>query len=414
LAVRIYSLARELKLDSNVLVDICSKAGVLGKGALAGLTEDEILRVKSFIAGGGSKAASSAPRAAVATMVARAAEARPLRRKDFLTVSPSSTSPSATSLSATSLAAGTAGRQSVASTPSPMTRPASTTLASRPPILRTAPPSSSRPPVKRPIVKRPPAIRLAPLPAVEQPMLTPASLERPSGRSEPDGNASMESARFRAGEVAEDRRRRSVKPSESPSPNSGDYGEDAQVSAVDREEPDPIGNQNPKSSNPAASPIVPASIDDSSPTVAEHLSHGRRGASIGLSTRRSKVEPRANKKRLVPLHELLKLRSHEPNNLFNATFGLLLAFAIPLSICLKVYVLDLGNSFLDVVVAGVCGLATSFLVVFLYSKRRESVSIRRWKQSVLEVAGRCGVANPELNDLIAKQYPKLSKLWQRS
>ena len=38
MAVRIYSLAKELKLDSKVLVDICTSAGVLGKGsALASL-----------------------------------------------------------------------------------------------------------------------------------------------------------------------------------------------------------------------------------------------------------------------------------------------------------------------------------------------------------------------------------------
>jgi len=33
LAVRIYSLAKELKLDSKVLVDICTDAGVTGKGS---------------------------------------------------------------------------------------------------------------------------------------------------------------------------------------------------------------------------------------------------------------------------------------------------------------------------------------------------------------------------------------------
>jgi len=32
LAARIYALAKELKLDSKVLVDLCAKAGVTGKG----------------------------------------------------------------------------------------------------------------------------------------------------------------------------------------------------------------------------------------------------------------------------------------------------------------------------------------------------------------------------------------------
>ena len=47
--VRIYSLAKELKLDSKVLVDICTSAGVTGKGsALASLTDEEVERVKAY------------------------------------------------------------------------------------------------------------------------------------------------------------------------------------------------------------------------------------------------------------------------------------------------------------------------------------------------------------------------------
>ena len=57
MAVRIYALAKELKLDSKELVDICTKAGVPGKGsALASLTEDEVEKVKQFLKGGGPKA----------------------------------------------------------------------------------------------------------------------------------------------------------------------------------------------------------------------------------------------------------------------------------------------------------------------------------------------------------------------
>jgi translation initiation factor IF-2 len=56
LAVRIYALAKELKLDSKELVDICTKAGVPGKGsALASLTEDEVEKVKQFLKGDGPK-----------------------------------------------------------------------------------------------------------------------------------------------------------------------------------------------------------------------------------------------------------------------------------------------------------------------------------------------------------------------
>ncbi|MCE9607460.1 MAG: translation initiation factor IF-2 [Planctomycetia bacterium] len=68
MVVRIYSLAKELKLDSKVLVDICTRAGVPGKGsALASLTEEEVVKVKNFMAGGGAKAAAASAPVAVAT-----------------------------------------------------------------------------------------------------------------------------------------------------------------------------------------------------------------------------------------------------------------------------------------------------------------------------------------------------------
>ena len=55
MAVRIYALAKELKVDSKELVDICTKAGVPGKGsALASLTEEEVEKVKQFLKGGGT------------------------------------------------------------------------------------------------------------------------------------------------------------------------------------------------------------------------------------------------------------------------------------------------------------------------------------------------------------------------
>jgi len=58
LAVRIYALAKELKLDSKDLVDICTSAGIPGKGsALASLSEDEVAKVKQFINGDGKAAA---------------------------------------------------------------------------------------------------------------------------------------------------------------------------------------------------------------------------------------------------------------------------------------------------------------------------------------------------------------------
>lgn len=89
MAVRIYALAKELKLDSKILVDICAKAGVTGKGsALASLTDDEAAKVKAFVSGGGAKA-PAAPAAPAAVKVAvgagvATAEAPVFRREDYI------------------------------------------------------------------------------------------------------------------------------------------------------------------------------------------------------------------------------------------------------------------------------------------------------------------------------------------
>ncbi len=62
MAARIYSLAKELNIDSKLLVDICAKAGLPGKGsALASLTDDEVGKLKAYLAGGGRAPAPKAP-----------------------------------------------------------------------------------------------------------------------------------------------------------------------------------------------------------------------------------------------------------------------------------------------------------------------------------------------------------------
>lgn len=48
--VRIYTLAKDLKLDSKELVDLCNKIGITGKGsALASLEDEEVLRIKKHL-----------------------------------------------------------------------------------------------------------------------------------------------------------------------------------------------------------------------------------------------------------------------------------------------------------------------------------------------------------------------------
>lgn len=62
MAVRIYSLAKELDIDSKELVDVCARAGVTGKGsALASLSDDEVVKIKDFLKGGSDSPAPSKP-----------------------------------------------------------------------------------------------------------------------------------------------------------------------------------------------------------------------------------------------------------------------------------------------------------------------------------------------------------------
>ena len=63
--IRIYALAKELVMDSKELVELCKKAGVTGKGsALASLTDDEVVKLKAYLTGGGSKSKPAAKSAA--------------------------------------------------------------------------------------------------------------------------------------------------------------------------------------------------------------------------------------------------------------------------------------------------------------------------------------------------------------
>jgi translation initiation factor IF-2 len=65
LASRIYSLAKELKLDSKELVDVCAKLGIRGKGsALASLTDDEEAKLREHFKNPGAAAAPKGKQAA--------------------------------------------------------------------------------------------------------------------------------------------------------------------------------------------------------------------------------------------------------------------------------------------------------------------------------------------------------------
>jgi translation initiation factor IF-2 len=151
LPARIYSLAKELKLDSKVLVDICTSAGVTGKGsALASLTDEEVDRVKAYIAGGqGARtAAPSRPRPAAATTTAEAPPdvSQAVRREDYIAP------------------AGAADKVPVLSGP----------------LRRKKPGDGEQQPPARPAAPKSPGIKLAPLPTAVQPPAKPAPAEAPA------------------------------------------------------------------------------------------------------------------------------------------------------------------------------------------------------------------------------------------
>jgi translation initiation factor IF-2 len=59
LSIRIYALAKKLKLESKALLDICKAAGVLDKGsALASLTDEQVSDLESYMKKGGGAAAT--------------------------------------------------------------------------------------------------------------------------------------------------------------------------------------------------------------------------------------------------------------------------------------------------------------------------------------------------------------------
>ncbi len=57
---RIYALAKDLKIDSKDLVDICTRAGIPGKGsALASLDDAEMVKLKAYMEGSSAKKAAA-------------------------------------------------------------------------------------------------------------------------------------------------------------------------------------------------------------------------------------------------------------------------------------------------------------------------------------------------------------------
>ncbi|MFM9060014.1 MAG: translation initiation factor IF-2 [Planctomycetaceae bacterium] len=166
-AVRIFALAKELKIDSKELVELCARAGIQDKGsALASMSDDEVAKLKEFIAGKARPAERPAPaRAAAPVPVRPAAPAAPttLKKEDYIAPG------------------GVAGK----GRPQELQPPTPTGDAPAPrPTVR---PSGAKP------VPRP-AFKLAPMPAAGRPPVTPRGPQEPAAQK-PDVKLPLDAIR---------------------------------------------------------------------------------------------------------------------------------------------------------------------------------------------------------------------------
>jgi len=204
--IRIYALAKELKLDSKSLVEICEKAGVSGKGsALASLSDEEMATVKAYLNRG--KGAASPKAAATAET-----EPRTIRREDYIAPSgavkgkvpvlpsskpekpPVAKKPAKKPPVVDEPAPEPTVAEPVAEAPAPpvveppvdelppLTRPEPKPLSAKPPVV-TSPPSKMAQKVreKRDRDKRTgPTIKLAPMPTAPEPPAKKAASKEPA------------------------------------------------------------------------------------------------------------------------------------------------------------------------------------------------------------------------------------------
>ncbi|MCU0958783.1 MAG: translation initiation factor IF-2 [Pirellulaceae bacterium] len=153
--IRIYALAKDLQIDSKDLVDICTKAGITGKGsALASLTDEEVVKLKAFMAGpspaagaGGGAVTEARPR--VGLQVGRSTGLLSSRRG--AATGPTLTPPAPISRDDYIAPSGTAGKIKVIGT-------------RRPAALKPAPPTepTPAPTAPAPTTPGPDAVELAP------------------------------------------------------------------------------------------------------------------------------------------------------------------------------------------------------------------------------------------------------------
>ena len=161
MAVRIYALAKELKIDSKILVEMCPKAGVTGKGsALASLTDEEADKVRAFVSSGGKPAAKPPIARPAAPVVSAPIPPAPVAPTP---IAAPPTSPSVLRREDYMAPAGTSGRI-----------PA---LASRIDKDKLGDAKKKGGDASKSVSRSGPAIKLAPMPASQQPTAPPKAAE---------------------------------------------------------------------------------------------------------------------------------------------------------------------------------------------------------------------------------------------
>lgn len=168
MAVRIYTLAKELKLDSKELVDLCTRAGIQDKGsALASLTDEEVTKLREFMAGKAKAAEKPVAPVRPGTPI-RPATPAPVKREDYIAP------------------AGVSGKgkpPEVPPTPAP--------VAEKPAEPRPRP--GLRPGGAKPMPR--PAFKLAPLPAAGRAAPPPARTSQEPVAQKPDVKLPLDAIR---------------------------------------------------------------------------------------------------------------------------------------------------------------------------------------------------------------------------
>ena len=184
MAVRIYTLAKELKIDSKELVDLCTRAGIQDKGsALASMTDEEVAKLKEFIA------AKSRPAEKKPTAPVRPAAPTTLKREDYIAP------------------AGVAGKGKPPEIQPPANPAAPVAPAAAAPAAPVAPAASAPAaptPKPKPTVRpggdgpRPaprPAFKLAPVPAAGRAPITPRPSSQEPVAQKPDVKLPLDAIR---------------------------------------------------------------------------------------------------------------------------------------------------------------------------------------------------------------------------